>query len=410
MHVPTIERTGGAASFPEPARPEGEGLRLEAVPAPLAGHVVKGIVLTIITFGIYRFWYRTGLRRYYWNNTRLAGDRFEYTGTGKELFIGFLIAIAIVIPIYLIVTLVGLVGGAVLGPVLASIIGALIMPAVIQILTYRARRYRLLRTRYRGLRFHQTGTGIGYLMRTLKWIILTGLTLGIIYPYLRRALERYKIEHTWYGSARGSFSAPVKPMMKMWLLMWGLVVLAMIAGAMVSTSLALGSGGGAIGALLLMILMVVLLPVAWQAFRVREFRAFVGGTKIGDVALSSDLKTASVVWVWISYYLMLLVLLVGGFALATYLAVGRVGYFKPEDVQDYVAAGHGQFAIIIAIVLVGVLSAVVTELYLRRRLWALRARSITVYNLASLDQVIQSAAQEAGGVGDAFDSGFDIAG
>ncbi len=410
MHVPTIERTRDAAQSPRSAAPQPDGPRLEALSAPLAWHVVKGIALTIITLGIYRFWYRTALRRYYWNNTRLAGDRFEYTGTGKELFIGFLIAIAIVIPIYLIVTLVGLVGGAVFGPVVASILGALIMPAVVQVLSYRARRYRLLRTRYRGLRFHQTGTGIGYLMRTLKWLILTGLTLGIIYPYLRRALERYKIEHTWYGSARGSFSAPVKPMMKMWLLMWGLVVGAMIAGSMVSVAAAMGSGGGFFGALVGLIVSVVLLPIVWQAFRVREFRAFVGGTKIGDISLSSDLRTGSVIWVWISYYLMLTVLLVGGFMLASYLAVGRMGYFDPEDVRDFIAAGHGQVAIVTGIVAVGVASAIVTELFLRRRLWALRARSITVYNLASLDQVLQSAAQETGGVGEAFDSGFDIAG
>ncbi|HRE19848.1 MAG TPA: DUF898 family protein [Rhabdaerophilum sp.] len=410
MHVPTIERTGDAARVWPAAEPRQEGVRLEAVPASLAWHVIKGIALTIITFGIYRFWYRTALRRYYWNNTRLAGDRFEYTGTGKELFIGFLIAIAIVIPIYLVVTLVGLVGGAVLGPVVASILGALIMPAVVQVLSYRARRYRLLRTRYRGLRFHQTGTGIGYLLRTLKWMILTGLTLGIIYPYLRRALERYKIEHTWYGSARGSFSAPVKPMMKLWLLMWGLVVGAMIAGSMVSITAAMGSGGGFLVALLGLVAAIALLPIVWQAFRVREFRAFVGGTKIGDVSLSSDLKTSSVIWVWISYYLMLIGLFAGGFALASYLAVGRMGYFEPEDIQNYVAAGHGQVAIITSIVAVGVASAIVTELFLRRRLWALRARSITVHNLASLDQVLQSAAQEATGVGEAFDSGFDIAG
>lgn len=410
MHVPTIERTRDAAQVWPATEPAKDGVRLEAVPAPLAWHVVKGIALTIITFGIYRFWYRTALRRYYWNNTRLAGDRFEYTGTGKELFIGFLIAIAIVIPIYLVITLVGLVGGTVFGPVVASILGALIMPAVVQILSYRARRYRLLRTRYRGLRFHQTGTGTGYLLRTLKWLILTGLTLGIIYPYLRRALERYKIEHTWYGSARGSFSAPVKPMMKTWLLMWALVVGAMIAGSMISVAAAMGSGGGFLGALLGLIAAVTLLPVVWQAFRVREFRAFVGGTKIGDVSLASDLKTSSVIWVWITYYLMLIGLFVAGFALASYLAVGRMGYFSPDEVHDFVAAGHGQFAIIAGIVAVGVASAIVTELFLRRRLWALRVCSITVYDLASLDQVLQSAVQEATGVGEAFDSGFDVAG
>lgn len=54
---------------------------------------IKNLLLTIITLGIYRFWAKTRVRRYLWSHTSLFGDRFEYTGTGKELFLGFLIAL-----------------------------------------------------------------------------------------------------------------------------------------------------------------------------------------------------------------------------------------------------------------------------------------------------------------------------
>jgi hypothetical protein len=51
-----------------------------------------------------------------------------------------------------------------------------------------------------------------------------------------------------------------------------------------------------------------------------------------------------------------------------------------------------------------------TEILFRRRLWALRAASISVTNLAALDRIVQTAGQEGTGVGEAFDTGFDIAG
>ena len=52
--------------------------------------------LTIVTFGLYRFWARTRLRRYIWSSIKPGGDSFEYTGTGLEKFLGFLIALVVI--------------------------------------------------------------------------------------------------------------------------------------------------------------------------------------------------------------------------------------------------------------------------------------------------------------------------
>ena len=51
---------------------------------------------------------RTDIRRHLWSNTVIDGDAAEYTGRGKELLIGFLVALAILVPIYLGYFLVGL--------------------------------------------------------------------------------------------------------------------------------------------------------------------------------------------------------------------------------------------------------------------------------------------------------------
>ena len=63
--------------------------------------VRNGAALELITFGFYRFWLATDIRRHLWSHTSLDGDAPEYTGRGGELLIGFLFAMAILVPIYL---------------------------------------------------------------------------------------------------------------------------------------------------------------------------------------------------------------------------------------------------------------------------------------------------------------------
>src|SRR6185437_9615849 len=60
--------------------------------------LIKNFLLTIVTLGFYRFWARVRVRRYFWSSLRLADEPLEYTGTGLELFVGFLIAVAVIAP------------------------------------------------------------------------------------------------------------------------------------------------------------------------------------------------------------------------------------------------------------------------------------------------------------------------
>lgn len=407
MHIPTIQRPSDPPVEPPSMSPRvTRAQALEAVTAPLAGQVLVGTFLTAITLGIYRFWYKTALRRYYWRNTRLAGDGFEYTGTGRELFVGFLIALAIVLPIYFAGTLVSLFDGQVLGPTLAGILGVLIMPAVVQILTYRARRYRLTRTRYRGVQFHQSGSGTAYLLRTLWWLVLTLVSLGIAFPFFRRALERYKIENTWFGSAQGSFESEARPLLGAWMAFWvvGLVVVVLFGGtAMVERS---GGVGAMFGALLGLFLAFAVLPVLWLRYRVHEFRTFTAGTRFGVITFTSNLTTGSVIWVWIRYYLALFGLLLAFGALVA--VTGGLPALAAAANPMLMIGLAPLFILMAAGLLFGF--ALITELVFRRPLWALRVRSVTVSRLDALDAVVQQAGLDATGIGEAFDTGFDVAG
>ena len=46
--------------------------------------LLRGSLLQIPTFGFYRFWLTTDVRRHLWTHTRIGEDSFEYTGRGRS--------------------------------------------------------------------------------------------------------------------------------------------------------------------------------------------------------------------------------------------------------------------------------------------------------------------------------------
>lgn len=57
---------------------------------------LRHLALMLVTLGWSRFWGRTRIRRYVWNHMSVLGDRFEYRGRGRELMIGFLLALLLI--------------------------------------------------------------------------------------------------------------------------------------------------------------------------------------------------------------------------------------------------------------------------------------------------------------------------
>ena len=184
--------------------------------------LIRGGVLLMLTLGIYRFWLATDVRRFLWSNTEIAGETLEYTGTPLELLLGFLIAIAILIPIYAGFFLAALDLGT-LGK-LSSGLAFAALGILGQYAIYRARRYRLTRTIYRGLRFHQEGSAWAYAFRAIIWWIITALSCGLAYPFQLASLERYKMRNTFYGDLAGRFEASGFGLLLRGLPMWLLVV------------------------------------------------------------------------------------------------------------------------------------------------------------------------------------------
>ena len=215
-------RAGGgpwerAASARPPLRAASHrgGIRAASEPGVLATEFAGGrwailrlalvtAALTLVTLGVYRFWTRTRLRRWYWSAVRPGGHPVEYTGDPWEKLLGFLAAV-VVLAFYLGVVNLGLMFAslAILEDyALPTIVTSLGLVPMIFYARYRARRYVLARTRWRGIRFGQEPGAFGYAWRAMLHWAITIATLGVLWPRMTFMLEKYRTDRTTFGDAR----------------------------------------------------------------------------------------------------------------------------------------------------------------------------------------------------------------
>lgn len=199
--------------------------RQRMVADSLQGIILKGGILSLLTMTLYRFWMKTNERRLIWRETRLDGDGFEYTGTAIELLIGSMMAIVILAVWF---------GAANLGLSylhlaawqnfdLTVILFPIVISPLVAFAVYRARRYKMLRTKWRGIRFGMDGSALGYVGRWILWSVAQVLTVGFLTPFKRMALERYMTRHMLYGDARFDFDPPegaLRHLTLHWMLPW----------------------------------------------------------------------------------------------------------------------------------------------------------------------------------------------
>ena len=145
---------------------------------------LKTGALTILTLGMYRFWMKTRLRRWYWSSIRPGGHPLEYVGDPIEKLLGFFIAVVIlafyigIVNLLLIFVSFSLFQGNGIA-YLISFVGVI---PIWFYATYRARRYVLGRTRWCGVRFGLEPGAWGYAWRALLHWAITIVSFGLLWP------------------------------------------------------------------------------------------------------------------------------------------------------------------------------------------------------------------------------------
>lgn len=209
----------------EPAKVAFADNRQRLVSDELAKIVVRGGFISLLTFAIYRFWMKTQQRQLVWRETRVDGDGFEYTGTALELLIGTMIAV-VILAVWFGIANLGLSFlqiAAWQNFELSFLVAPLVFAPLIAFAVYRARRYRMLRTKWRGIRFGMDGSALRYTGLWLWWTFLQIVTLGFLTPHKRMALERRMTSHMLYGDARFRFEpeeGALRHLLAHWMLPW----------------------------------------------------------------------------------------------------------------------------------------------------------------------------------------------
>lgn len=221
-HAPAADNS----SPPPPVQPPAQGGGNIAQPAgPRSGFVYDGklselygifllnLLWTFLTLSIFRFWAKTRMRRYLWSRTSLNGDRFEYTGTGGELFIGFLIVIAAYVIISIGIQILGIFTEP--GSPALSILQSLLLLVILYltfVAQYAAQRYRLTRTLWRGIRGGMTGSAWAWGIKGFFFSILSLLSLTLAWPWAQMRLIDDRINNSYFGDAKASIKTTSAPL------------------------------------------------------------------------------------------------------------------------------------------------------------------------------------------------------
>lgn len=193
-------------------------LRYHGTGGSLFGLMFVNALLTMMTLGIYSAWAKNKLREYHWSHTEMDGDRFAYHGTGGELFAGFLKASFVMIGLSLAVGAVeGAVGGerASIG-VLLSIYGAFYIGLFVLIVyaVNSARRYRLSRTSWRGIRFSFHGEGDDFLTLMTRGTLLSIVTLSLYSPRFQHERRAFFVQNVRFGSEPFMYDGEPQPLFR----------------------------------------------------------------------------------------------------------------------------------------------------------------------------------------------------
>lgn len=170
--------------------------------AKLLGRHLLNMVLVVLTLTLYRSWALTQMRRMVWPNTRFDGEPFEYTGDALEIFIGFLKVVAIVLlPLGLL--FMGI-DQAFYGdtPVLISFAQTVIILILLDIGWFLSIRYRVSRTRWRGIRGRIDATVREYIPIAIWCSGLMLITAFLLKPVTDAARLKFLFEHVRLGSLK----------------------------------------------------------------------------------------------------------------------------------------------------------------------------------------------------------------
>jgi uncharacterized membrane protein YjgN (DUF898 family) len=288
-------------------------------PAGLLGLSFINAGLKMATLGIYQFWGKTEVRKRIWTAARINGEPLEYTGTGKELFIGFLFVFgAVLLPLLLLSVVLAFAFGPT-GQVLGQTIFFAVYLYLFGVGVYRAQRYRLTRTRWRGIRGALVGSPWWYGFTALWTGMLIPVTMGWIYPWRATKLQKLQVENMRFGDRPFTFEENSGPLYGRFIALWlSALVGILVASAGIATITATNMiaktakeaahlsprGVLLMAAFLLVMYLFAIFASSW--YRAGQFNHFARSTTFEGAQFKGTMTGTGLLWLTISNFLIVI--------------------------------------------------------------------------------------------------------
>ncbi len=386
---------------------------------------VTNLLLTIVTLGIYRFWATTRERQYLWSETEFIDDRLEWTGTGKELLIGFVIVlIFILLPFFAISFINNALimrgyGGAV-GLVTLAIFGMIYY--LTGVARFRGLRYKLSRTYWHGIRGGSNVLGFQYGWSYVWKSVCGMLAAGLLIPWSMMTLWNERWSEMSFGphkfDATGEHGDTFKRFLLFYLVPFVMIFAILIVGIIAAMTMSAGGGSGdpgaenmgqvaaiAIGSVLLY---YVGFGIVALAFYAKFFRVAIGGLSLRDLEFNFSARTSD----WLKLALGDLGLWTAA-ALVTALPLAII-LFSMGSFDGYTLPQPGeqptfiQQAVPFAILAFLLIPMSLVGPFIRYRHWKFFITHMQAYGEVNLDDLTQSqteTSRHGEGLLDAFDVG-----
>jgi uncharacterized membrane protein YjgN (DUF898 family) len=369
--------------------------------------MTRGAALLMVTLGLYRFWLATDMRRFLWSNSEISGDTLEYIGTPAELLLGFLIAVTVLVPLYAVFFVAALDLG-VIGQI-SGVLAFALLAFLGQFAIYRARRYRLTRTVYRGVRFRQTGSAWRYAVCALFWWSMTILTFGLAYPWAQLRLEQFKMGNTFYGDLPGHFEGSAWWLFLRGLPLWFLVMTPLVVGLVLAVggidwtaAIKASQQGGddvlgriegaapGFGAAIVIVVLalgwaVFTAAMLYPAFQALMLRWWLGGLRFGSVAAVSQVRTGQIYGVYVRFlwYSVLFSLVAGVVATVALLVIGLLEGMMDSMIGEILVT----VMLLAGYVIAALAYSTIYQVTVKLGLWRLGLSSLTLSGTGALDRV-----------------------
>lgn len=355
--------------------------------------VLRNLGLNLVTLWFYRFWAKTRWRCHIWSNVSLLGDPIEYTGTGVEMFKGFLVALAVLAPVFIIFNLWQFaVSDSDIGLFIEQIIYFATLYFLIVAARFYARRYRLSRTRWRGVPLALDARFLDYIKIHFIHYGLALLTLFLLWPRASLHVEAWLMSRTRLGNRYFDCKIEWRPAFWPWItfLFGGLLGVAIILGKLAATMPQVFGDLGLPGLSLWWAFFAVLFAAAsYTAYRVRLLRQTLGGLSLGDVKFACEARAAPIITF----------IVVG---IATLLAIGTLGALMAIGSDSLFVILVVPFAFLVA-------HAVIRDAWVAPWIVDHVVNSVTIMNPLSLNAIADAAHDSmtrGEGLADSFDVGI----